>query len=129
MSDITMYNPNDEIYIKNTLLQLSEIRKTSNTLTKGVCRIILDGEIKENLISNVVTGTGRIFTSQKLFNQKFYTDNDYRSWTISHFGFGQGGAVIVENGVANIISPDGCDQDLNDPIPLCDEAANSSLHF
>jgi len=129
MSDIIMYNPNDEEYIKQTLLQLSEFRKNSNNITKGMCRIILDGKIQENLIPNIVTGTGRIYSSQKLFNQKFNTDNDYRDWSISHFGFGQGGAVIIEGGGANIISPDGCDQDLNDPIPLCDVNSNISLNF
>jgi len=129
MSDIIMYNQNDEIYIKNTISKLSKIRKESNNLVKGVCRVILDGEIKIDLIPNIVTGSGRTFVSQKIFNQRYYSDDDYRSWTVSHFGFGQGGAVIVENGVANIISPNGCEQDLYNPIPLCDATVNATLQY
>jgi len=127
MSDIVMYNPNDEIYIKNTLLDLKEIRKSSNKIIKGVVKTVLDGVTQEYLIDNIVTGLGRIFISQKIFNQKFYTDNDYRTWTVSYFGFGQGGAVIVQDGAANIISPDGCDQDLYNPVPMCN--VNAGLNY
>jgi len=120
MSDVKMYNPNDKDYIDDVLKKLEYQRKKSNTLFKGIVRTILNGKIQDDLISNIVTGTGRMFSAQKVFNTKLFSDTDYRSWSVTHFGFGQGGAVIVGS-TANIISPDGCDQDLNDPITMCDE--------
>lgn len=119
MSDITTYDPNNENYINSTLLQLKKIKENSSGLFKGVVRTILDGKIQDDLISNIVTGTGRIFTSQKLFNTRHFSNDDYTDYTVSHFGFGQGGAVISGK-TASIISPDCCDYDLHSPIALSD---------
>lgn len=117
MSDITTYDPNDKDYINETLLKLKDIKNNSDGLFKGVVRTILDGKIQDELIGNIVTGTGRIFTSQKLFNTRYFADDEYYTWVISHFGFGQGGAV-VSGSTASIISPTGCDYDLHSPIAL-----------
>jgi len=101
-------------------------KSKKQSLVKGFVRIKKDGIIQDELYENIVVGSGRMFIAQKLFNLKYFSDTDYRSYIISHYGFGSGGAIVTGENVS-IVSPDSCDLDLYSPIPLCD--ASSGLSY
>ncbi len=70
--------------------------------------------------SNLIVGNGREFTAQKIFN--IASSRDWRSYNITSFGVGGGGATI-SGGVPVITDPTIDDQGLFSPITL-----NSSYH-
>lgn len=69
-----------------------------NPFVKGWVKVFLDNK-KIHEGHNLVVGRGREFTAQRLFNVRL-TDGgtnrtDWRSWTITSFGVGSGGATIT----------------------------------
>lgn len=65
---------------------------------------------------NMVVAAGRYFVAQKIFDVSDGT-TDYRSFKISHFGVGAGGATISGKSVT-LIGPHVCDESMYQPICL-----------
>lgn len=123
------YNPNiDSIVDKEALFtRLGKLRQHADRPMVGAIRMFKDGELIQNLKTNLVVALGRQYVAQRIFATAHASETEvYAStssgvniwdWTISHFGLGSGGSVVVGSYV-NLLGPDVCDQDLYQAVAL-----------
>lgn len=115
------YDPSlDLVYNDSNLLsKLNTIRSEKPGLVCGAVRLFKNGEMIQDVSSNLVVGLGRQFVAQKLFGTSHPAevetgltgDLPVWDWKVTHFGVGNGGAATVGD-YTQILGPDLCDQDL-----------------
>lgn len=128
MNQFKYYDPNSIIEREHLETSLSKIRQNKTDIVCGAVRIFKDGEIIQDITPNLVVGIGRQYIAERIFGIAHPAETEIPNathpnkvpiwdWTVSHFGFGSGGSVVVGNYV-NLLGPEICDLDLYQPIPL-----------
>lgn len=131
MNEFKYYNPDPNSIVDhdNLMTKLHQIRQNKKQdLVVGAVRIFDNGKIIHDISSNLVVAMGRQYVAQRLFgiahpNETEVPDPAFPNrvpiwdWTVTHFGLGSGGSVVVGNYV-NLLGPEICDLDLYGPLPL-----------
>lgn len=124
--NLQYYDPYDVSNVEQALPKLQQLKQfgRNDGLVKGVIRLFENGKLIGECLENLVVANGRKFVAQRLFGTRHPSDAPVFDWEISHFGIGSGGATI-SGSVVNLIGPEVCDQDLNEPIAFSGNPTNS----
>ena len=124
------YNPNINHMVNKIGVEkkLEDIRRANSDMVVGAVRIFKDGEIIQDITQNLVVALGRQYVASRIFGIAHPSETSIPTgsnpnvvpvwdWKVTHFGLGNGGAVVVGNYV-NLLGPEICDEDLYNPLPL-----------
>jgi len=120
------YDPYDVSNVELALPALSKLRQygRNDGLVKGVVRLFENGKLIGQCLENLVVANGRKYVAQRLFGTRHTSDAPVFDWEISHFGLGSGGATVTGS-IVNLVGPEVCDLDLNEPIPMSGNPGNT----